>query len=45
MEIEGFLDAYDPNSTLNALNKIGASIKKNNSSVILTKRPNGFVDA
>ena len=45
MEIEGFLDAYDPNSTLNALNKIGASIKKNNNSVVLTKRTNAFIDA
>ena len=33
MEIEGFLDAYDPNSTLSALNKIGASITKNNNTV------------
>ena len=45
MEIEGFLDAYDPNSTLNALNKIGASIKKNYNSVVLTKRTNAFIDA
>ena len=45
MEIEGFLDAYDPNSTLNALNKIGASIKKNNNSVVLKKRTNAFIDA
>ena len=45
MEIEGFLDAYDPNSTLNALNKIGASIKKTNNSVVLTKRTNAFIDA
>ena len=45
MKIEGFLDAYDPNSTLNALNKIGASIKKNHNSVILTKRTNAFIDA
>ena len=45
MEIEGFLDAYDPNSTLNALNKIGASIKKNHNSVVLTKRTNAFIDA
>ena len=28
MEIDGFLDSADPNSTLNALNEIGASIKK-----------------
>ena len=45
MEIEGFLDAYDPNSTLNALNNIGASITKNNNSVILTKRSNSFINA
>ena len=45
MEIEGFLDAYDPNSTLNALNKIGAEIKKNHNSVVLTKRTNAFIDA
>ena len=45
MEIEGFLDAYDPNSTLKALNKIGASIKKNHNSVVLTKRTNAFIDA
>ena len=45
MEIEGFLDAYDPNSTLKALNKIGASIKKNCNSVVLTKRTNAFIDA
>ena len=45
MEIEGYLDAYDPNSTLNALNKIGALIKKNNNSVTLTKRSNAFIDA
>ena len=45
MEIEGFLDAYDPNSTLSALNKIGASIKKNNNNVTLTKRSNAFIDA
>ena len=45
MEIEGFLDAYDPNSTLNALNKIGASITKNNNTVTLSKRAHSFVDA
>ena len=45
MEIEGFLDAYDPNSTLNALNKIGASIKKTNNIVVLTKRTNAFIEA
>ena len=38
MEISGFLDAKDPNSTLNALNEIGASINKSGSKVILCKR-------
>ena len=38
MEITGFLDANDPNSTLNALNEIGASIKKIGRKVILCKR-------
>ena len=38
MEISGFLDANDPNSTLNALNEIGASINKSGSKVILCKR-------
>ncbi len=28
MEIDGFLDSEDPNSTLKALNEIGASIIK-----------------
>ena len=28
MEIDGFLDADDPNSTLDALNKLGASIRR-----------------
>ena len=45
MEIEGFLDAYDPNSTLSALNKIGASITKNNNTVTLSKRAHSFIDA
>ena len=45
MEIEGFLDAYDPNSTLSALNKIGASITKNNNNVTLSKRAHSFIDA
>ena len=38
MEIEGFLDSEDPNSTLKALNEIGASIKKEQNKVFLTKR-------
>ena len=43
MKISGFLDAYDPNSTLNALNEIGASIKKSGSKVILCKRGSPFI--
>ena len=38
MEIEGFLDAEDPNSTLDALNKLGASITKVANKVYLNKR-------
>ena len=38
MEIDGFLDSEDPNSTLKALNKIGASIKKEQNRVFLTER-------
>ena len=38
MEIDGFLDSADPNSTLNALNEIGASIKKDQKKIILKKR-------
>ena len=38
MEIDGFLDADDPNSTLSALNQIGASIRKDQNKVYLTKR-------
>ena len=38
MEIDGFLDSADPNSTLNALNEIGASIKKDQEKVFLNKR-------
>ena len=43
IEISGFLDADDPNSTLNALNEIGASIKKIGSKVILCKRESPFI--
>ena len=43
MEISGFLDANDPNSTLNALNEIGASIKKSGSKVILCERELPFI--
>ena len=38
MEIKGFLDAKDPNSTLIALNGIGAAIKKDNGLIYLSKR-------
>ena len=36
--IKGFLDACDPNSTLSALNHMGASIVKTKTRVILNKR-------
>ena len=42
MKIKGFLNAHDPNSTLNALNKIGAAIKKEEDKVFLQKRKNSF---
>ena len=38
MEIDGFLDSEDPNSTLRALNEIGASIKKEQNKIFLTRR-------
>ena len=38
MEIEGFLDSEDPNSTLDALNKLGASITRTTNRVYLNKR-------
>jgi len=38
VEVKGFLDAKDPNSTLLALNEIGASIKKDNGLIYLNKR-------
>ena len=38
MEIEGFLDAEDPNSTLDALNKLGASIRSDARRIYLNKR-------
>ena len=41
--IDGFLDANDPNSTLNALNKIGASILKKDGKIILFKREKNFL--
>ena len=40
--IKGFLDAYDPNSTLNALNLIGSSIVKTKTRIILNKRIQSF---
>ncbi len=44
MEISGFLDADDPNSTLSALNQMGASIRKDKNKVFLTKRNIPFQD-
>ena len=42
MKVKGFLNAHDPNSTLNALNKIGAAIEKHEDKVLLHKRKNSF---
>ena len=42
MKVRGFLNANDPNSTLNALNKIGAGIEKQDDKVFLHKRKNSF---
>ena len=42
MKVTGFLNAHDPNSTLNALNKIGAAIEKQEDKVFLHKRKNYF---
>ena len=42
MKVNGFLNAHDPNSTLNALNKIGAVIEKHEDKVFLHKRKNSF---
>ena len=42
MEIDGFLDSHDPNSTLDALNKIGAEIKKKGNKVFLNQRNISF---
>ena len=42
MKVKGFLNANDPNSTLNALNKIGAAIEKHEDKVLLHKRKNSF---
>ena len=38
IEINGFLDADDPNSTLSALNQMGACIRRDQNKVFLTKR-------
>ena len=42
IEIKGFLDAEDPNSTLMALNGIGAFIKKDNGLIYSNKRDEYF---
>jgi len=42
IEIKGFLDAQDPNSTLMALNGIGALIKKDNGLIYSDKRDEYF---
>ena len=42
IKVKGFLNAHDPNSTLNALNKIGAAIEKHEDKVLLHKRKNSF---
>ena len=42
MMVKGFLDAEDPNSTLMALNGMGAAIKKDNGLIYLNKRDEIF---
>ena len=42
MKVRGFLNANDPNSTLNALNKIGAGIEKQDDQVFLHNRKNSL---
>ena len=42
MTVKGFLDACDPNSTLNALNSLGACIEKTNNEVVLNQRDQIF---
>ena len=44
MQVDGFLSAHDPISTLNALNELGASISINKDQVILKKRDIPFED-
>ena len=43
IKINGFLNAEDPISTVNALNAIGSSIKINDNSVVIKKRPIPFI--
>ena len=43
MKIKGFLNSYDPNSTLNALNTIGAHIEKDEGIIYLKKRDCPFL--
>ena len=38
IQISGFLDAEDPNSTMMALNNLGSSIEKDNDEVLIKKR-------
>jgi len=50
IQISGFLDAEDPNSTMMALNNLGSSIEKDNDEVLIKKRskpfsnPSSFLD-
>ena len=43
MKIKGFLNSHDPNSTLNALNTIGAHIEKDEGIIYLKKRDCPFL--
>ena len=43
IKIDGFLNAEDPISTVNALNAIGSSIQVNNTSVVIKKRSIPFI--
>ena len=42
IEISGFLDSEDPNSTMMALNNLGSSIKKDNKIVSISHRSKPF---
>ena len=42
IQISGFLDAEDPNSTMMALNNLGSSIEKDNDEVLIKKRSKPF---